>query len=94
VSVKRDRRHGRLTLTVTCATSCKLGAYLMTRKRSSKRFHTQTTTRTRSFRTGTLKLHLKLPVHTASLRPQAEVVVVANDPGGTSTRVTRKIRLS
>jgi hypothetical protein len=93
VSVRRDRRRGTFDVTVRCATSCKLNAYLMTRKRAGQRFHTQSTTRTRTFRTGRQLLRLKLPAHTASLRRQAEVVVVAGDPSGTSTRVTHKVLL-
>ena len=93
VSVRRDRRHGRLVVSARCATSCKFNAYLMTRRTHSKRFHTQSKSRTRRFSSRRRSLHLALPAHAARLRRGAEVVVVATDRSGTSSRVTRTVRI-
>jgi hypothetical protein len=93
-SVRRDRRHHRIDITVNCATECKLNAYLMTRRRGKPKFHTQTRTQTRAFKSGRFLLHLSLPAHVAKLRPVAQVIVVATDRSGTSTRVSRNVRLT
>ncbi len=93
VSVRRDRRHGRFVVTARCASACKLGAFLMTRRAGKRKFHTQSHTQTRRFRSGGQRLRLKLPAHTARLRSRAELIVVATDRSGASTRVTRQVRL-
>lgn len=91
VSVTRDRRHGLLKISVKCASPCKLNGYLMTRRLGKRKFKTQGTARTRSFKSGHQTLRLKLPAHAAKLRRQAEVVIVATDRSGTSSRATRKV---
>jgi hypothetical protein len=93
VSVRRDRRHHLLTIRVNCSTDCKLNGYLMTRKLGKRKFRTQSTVRTRRFKTGTQTLRLRLPAHAAKLRRQAELVVVATDRAGTSSRATRQVRI-
>jgi hypothetical protein len=91
--VRRDVRHHRLTITVNCATDCKLNAYLMTRRRGKSKFHTQARTRTRKFGAGQFVLHLSLPTRVGRLRPVGQLIVVATDRSGTSARVTRQVRL-
>jgi len=93
-SVRRDRKHHRINVTVNCATDCKLNAYLMTRRRGKPKFHTQARTQTRAFKSGRFVLHLSLPSHVSKLRPVGRVVVVATDRSGTSTRVSRNVRLA
>jgi hypothetical protein len=92
-SVRRDRRHARLVVSARCATSCKFNAYLMTRRTHSRRFHTQSRSRTRRFSSRRMSLHLALPAHASRLQRVAEVVVVATDRSGTSSRVTRTVRI-
>jgi hypothetical protein len=40
-----------------------------------------------------MSLHLALPAHASRLQRVAEVVVVATDRSGTSSRVTRTVRI-
>ncbi|HEY7630962.1 MAG TPA: hypothetical protein VH817_09685 [Thermoleophilaceae bacterium] len=91
LSVTRDRRHRLLKISVNCATPCKLNGYLMTRGRGKSKYRTQSTTRTRGFKQGRQLLRLRLPAHVGKLRRQGELVVVATDRGGISSRVSRKV---
>jgi hypothetical protein len=93
VSVRRDRKHARLVVTARCATPCKLGAYLMTRRTGERKLRTKSRTLTRRFKNGTQQLRVKLPAHGARLRPRAELIVVATDRSGASSRLTRKVLL-
>jgi len=93
VRVRRDRRHGRLIVTARCGGKCRFGAYLMTRRRGRRKFRTQSRKLTHSFKAGRQRLSVRLPAHSARLRPRAELVVVATDRSGTSARVTRRLRL-
>jgi hypothetical protein len=93
VSVRRDRKHARLVVTARCATPCKLGAYLMTRRTGERKLRTKSRTLTRRFKNGAQQLRVKLPAHGARLRPRAELIVVATDRSGASTRLTRNVLL-
>ncbi|HEY2601372.1 MAG TPA: hypothetical protein VGI67_07450 [Thermoleophilaceae bacterium] len=93
VRVARDRKHGLLKITVRCDSDCRLQAYLMARKPGKRRFKTESTVRTHSFSSKTKVLRLELPAHAARLRPRAEVIVVATQRSGETSRVTRPVRL-
>ena len=82
-----------LTVIARCPQACRLDAYLMTRRSGSRRFRTQATTHAKRFSSRTRRLHLRLPARTARVQRLARVIVVASDRSGTSTRVTRRVRV-
>ena len=91
VSVRRDRKHGRLQVTAGCPSACRLDAYLMTRRTGKKKFHTQSVRHAKTFSTRTRRLSFRIPAHAARLRARAQVVVVAFDRSGASSRTTRNV---
>ncbi len=93
LKVKVARRHGAIVVTARCPQACRLDAYLMTRRPGSHRYRTQSTTHARRFSSHTRHLHLRLPAHAARVQRLARVIVVASDRSGTSTRVTRSVRV-
>jgi len=93
LKVKLSRRHGVLTIVTRCPRACRVDAYLMTRRSGRRRFHTQSTTHARRFSSRARRLHLRLPAHAAHIQRRAKAIVVAYDHSGTSTRVTRSVRV-
>jgi hypothetical protein len=89
--VRRDRKRGRLVVSARCPSACRLDAYLMTRRPGKPRFRTQSVRHSGAFSTRTRHLHFRIPAHAARLRARAEVVVVAFDRSGASSRVTRNV---
>ena len=67
------------------------GAYLMTRRTGKKKFHTQSVRHAKTFSTRTRRLSFRIPAHAARLRARAQVVVVAFDRSGASSRTTRNV---
>ena len=94
LGVHVNRKRGRIELTVSCPRACRLDAYLMTRRLGRhKKLHTQAVKHARRFTTRPRTLSFRIPLHAANLRPRAELVVVAFDRSGSSSRVTRKLRI-
>jgi len=65
----------------------------MTRRPGKQRFHTQSVRHANTFSTRTRHLSFRIPAHAALLRARAEVVVVAFDRSGASSRITRNVRI-
>jgi hypothetical protein len=91
LSVRRDLGRGRLVVSARCPSACRLDAYLMTRRPGKQRFHTQSVRHAETFSTRTRRLGFRIPAHAARLRARAEVVVVAFDRSGASSRITRNV---
>jgi len=66
----------------------------MTRRRGKhSRLHTQSVKHSRSYTTKRRRLTFRIPAHPGRFRPSAEIIVVSFDRSGSSTRITRKVRL-
>jgi hypothetical protein len=88
------RKRGLIELTVRCPQACRLDAYLMTRRLGKhSKLRTQAVRHARQFSTRARTLTFRVPAHASNLRPDAELVLVAFDRSGTSSRTTRKVRL-
>ena len=93
-SVHRNKKHRLLSVTARCPTACRLDAYLMTRRlgRHSK-LRTQSVKHSRTYTTKRRTLRFRIPARVSRFKPSAEIIVVSVDRSGSSTRITRKVRL-
>jgi hypothetical protein len=93
-SVHRNKKRGLLSVTASCPTACRLDAYLMTRRVGKhSRLHTQSVKHSRTYTTRRRTLTFRIPAHATRFKPSAEIIVVSFDRSGSSTRITRKVRL-
>ncbi|HET8672875.1 MAG TPA: hypothetical protein VFL87_04505 [Thermoleophilaceae bacterium] len=88
------RRRGRvLTVRVRCRSACRLDAYVMTRLKGHARYRTGRPLHGHNFSSRVQTLRLRLPRLSKRLVRRAELLVVAYDRSGATTRSARAVSL-